>query len=132
MPAPRSYDYAVIRIVPRVERQEFFNAGVIVFSRTGHYLAAKIDYELAQLAAFAPACDLEMIRSQLRMIEMVCRGGAEAGYFGALSQSERFNWLVAPSSTVIQASPVHSGLAGDPADALQELYNLLVARTVRD
>lgn len=128
MPAPRSFDYAIIRIVPRVERQEFLNVGVVVFSRTGHFLEAMIDYELGRLAAFAPTCNLAMVRAQLRVVETVCRGGAEAGYFGALSQSERFNWLVAPSSTIIQASPVHSGLADDPAEALQALYQLLVAR----
>ncbi|MCB0260580.1 MAG: DUF3037 domain-containing protein [Calditrichaeota bacterium] len=128
MPAPRSFDYAIIRIVPRVERQEFLNVGVVVFSRTGHFLEVKIDYELARLAAFAPGCELEMVRAQLRAVETVCRGGAEAGYFGTLSQSERFNWLVAPSSTIIQASPVHSGLAENPAEALRALYDLLVAR----
>ena len=122
-----SYDYAIIRVVPRVERQEFVNVGVIVFSRERNYLAVKFDMALDRLAAMAPATDLAAVHKQLAGIEAICRGDRAAGYYCTLSKSERFNWLVAPASNIIQASAVHSGIFQVNDDqALNDLYGLLV------
>jgi hypothetical protein len=127
MPALHTYDYAVIRVVPRVERAEFLNAGVIMYCRAARFLGSVIDLEERRLAAIAPKLDLAEIRRQLDLIPTICRGGAGSGPIGALSQAERFHWLVAPRSTVIQTSPVHCGLTDDPEATLQTL----VARLVR-
>jgi hypothetical protein len=121
-----SFNYAVIRVVPRVERQEFVNVGVILFCKERGYLDVALDHELGRLQAFAPGCDFEMIREHLRTIETICRGGPDAGGFAEWSQSERFHWLTGPSSTVIQASPMHAGLCAEPAEELGRLYDLFV------
>ena len=126
MPKDASFNYAVIRVVPRVERQEFVNVGVILFCKGLGYLEVAIDHGLSRLRAFAPDCDFEMIKGHLRTIETICRGGPGAGRFAEWSQSERFHWLTAPSSTVIQTSPVHAGLSSDPAQELSRLYDLFV------
>ncbi len=126
MPEDASFNYAVIRVVPRVERQEFVNVGVILFCKERRYLEVAIDHALGRLRALAPNCDFEMIGGHLRTIEMICRGGPDAGRFAEWSQSERFHWLTGPSSTVIQASPVHAGLSSDPAVELDRLYDLFV------
>jgi hypothetical protein len=126
MPDEASFNYAVIRVVPRVERQEFVNVGVILFCKERRYLDVALDHGLGRLRAFAPDCDFEMIEGHLHTIETICRGGPGAGRFAGWSQSERFHWLTGPSSTVIQASPVHAGLCVDPADELKRLYDLLV------
>jgi hypothetical protein len=122
-----SFEYAVIRVVPHVERGEYLNAGVILFCKARGYLGTKIDLELKRLTAFSPEADRAMIRSQLEMIEAICSGGPRAGEFREWTRSERFHWLTAPSSTVIQTSPVHCGLCVDPASELEQLYDLLVA-----
>jgi hypothetical protein len=128
VPDRNSFDYAVIRVVPHVERQEFVNVGVIIFCRKLDYLDAIIDFELNRLKSFSPNSDLEMIKAQLKVFSTVCSGGSKAGYFGKLSKSERFNWLVSPSSTIIQASAVHSGICDNhPSQALRQLYELLVS-----
>jgi len=128
VPDRNSFDYAVIRVVPHVERQEFINVGVIIFCRKLDYLDAIIDFELNRLKSFSPNSDLEMIKAQLKVFSTVCSGGSKAGYFGKLSKSERFNWLVSPSSTIIQASAVHSGICDNhPSQALRQLYELLVS-----
>lgn len=126
MPEDASFSYAVIRVVPRVERQEFVNVGVILFCKERRYLEVAIDHPLGRLRALAPDCDFGMIGEHLRTIETICRGGPDAGRFAEWSQSERFHWLTAPSSTVIQASPVHAGLSSDPAEELGRLYDLFV------
>ena len=126
MSALHAFDYAVIRVVPRVERGEFVNAGVIVFSRTAQFLAARVMLDRERLCALAPSADCDVVESYLQAIPQICEGGEEAGAIGALSQSERFHWLVAPRSTVIQTSPVHSGVHADPAAALQHLFAKLV------
>jgi hypothetical protein len=122
-----SFEYTVIRVVPHVERGEYLNAGVILFCKARGYLGAKIDLALARLPALCPGADREMIRAQLEMMRTVCDGGPEAGTFAGWTHSERFHWLAAPSSTVIQTSPVHCGMCADPEAALDELYDLLVA-----
>ena len=126
MPAPSAYEYAIIRVVPRVERGECINVGVVLFARTRRFLAAAIDVDAARLRAFAPTLDLEAVLQQLELFRPVCIGGRAAGPIGALTQAERFRWLVAPRSTIIQPSPVHTGLSDDPAAALERLTAQLV------
>ncbi len=121
-----AFDYAVVRVVPRVEREEFVNVGVILYCRTRQFLQARLHYEPQRLLALNPDLDLVMVRDHLELIPRICAGGKEAGALGELSQSERFHWLVAPRSTVIQISPVHSGLADDPQAALDDLFARLV------
>lgn len=126
MPAPSPFEYAVIRVVPRVERGEFMNAGVVLFCRVRRYLGAHVALDVARLAALAPDLDAADIRDRLALIPRVCAGGPDAGPIGRLSQAERFHWLVAPSSTVLQPSPVHAGLCHDPAAALDRLLAAMV------
>lgn len=118
---PASYDYAVIRIVPRVEREEFINAGVIVFCPEKRYLAARVSLDEARLRALWPEADIEMVREHLAAIERICAGDPAAGPIAALSQRERFHWLVAARSTVIQPSPVHTGICDRTDDLLNRL-----------
>lgn len=126
MPALASFDYAVVRVVPRVEREEFVNAGVILFCRTRRFLEARIELNQARLRALAPAIDLPEVEERLALIPRICRGGPAAGPLGALSQAERFHWLVAPRSTMIQTSAVHSGLCDDLAAELERLVATMV------
>jgi hypothetical protein len=120
------YAYAVIRIVPRVERGECFNAGVVAFCRPKRFLAARVHLDPARLAALAPGTDPGPIARLLERIPLVCAGGAAAGPIGRLPQTERFHWLTAPTSTVVQPGPVHPGLTADPAAALERLFAELV------
>ncbi len=126
MPALNSFNYAVLRVVPRVEREEFVNAGVILFCRTRRFLDARVKLDPGRLAALAPDLDVEEVRRHLAAIVVVCRGGPEAGPIGRLPRAERFHWLVAPRSTVIQTSPVHSGLCEDPRRTLDHLLEEMV------
>ncbi len=126
MPARSSFDYAVIRVVPRVEREEFVNAGVILFSRTRRFLGAEIDLDRERLAVLAPWLDLDEVERQLALIPVICSGDPAGGPIAELPIWERFHWLVAPRSTVIQTSPVHSGLCQDPEAALVHLVDTLV------
>lgn len=126
MPEHSSYDYAIIRVVPRVERGECINVGVILFCRTRDFLDARIHIDEARLLVLAPDLDLPEVRRQLETIALICAGKAQAGSIGQLSQSERFHWLVSPRSTIIQTSPVHCGLSCDPAATLQHLLHTLV------
>ncbi|HEY9064490.1 MAG TPA: DUF3037 domain-containing protein [Burkholderiaceae bacterium] len=128
MPAPRTYDYAIVRVVPRVERGEFVNAGVILSCATLGYLAARIELDETRLLALAPDADLAGIRSTLAAIPLICAGGEAAGALGRLSLRERFDWLVAPRSTTIQTSPVHTGRCDhdDPGATLIKLVETMV------
>lgn len=126
MPEHNSYDYAIIRVVPRVERGECINVGVVLFCRTLGFLDTCIQIDEARLLALAPDLDLLEVRRQLETMAQVCAGRVEAGGVGHLSQSERFHWLVAPRSTVIQTSPVHCGLSCNPAATLHHLLAALV------
>ena len=127
MPAPASYDYAVVRVVPRVDREEFINAGVILFSKACHFLAACVEVDEERLRALAPAVDVDLVRRHLDAIPRICAGEEDAGPIARLSLSERFHWLVAPRSTMVQVSPVHGGFCDDPAACLDELFVRLVA-----
>lgn len=121
-----AYDYAVVRVVPRVERQEFMNVGVILSCPARNFLQARIEYDERRLLALDPVLDMEAVRDNLASIPAICIGGAQAGPIGLLSQRERFHWLVAPRSTIIQTSPVHLGRCTDPAAALEHLMNMMV------
>jgi hypothetical protein len=121
-----AFQYAVVRIVPRVDRGEFVNAGVILFCRGLGYLTARILLDEDRLAALAPDPPPEGLREHLDTLVRVAAGDADAGPIAQLSQSERFHWLVAPSSTVIQTSPVHTGLCEDPERMLDHLMRSLV------
>ncbi len=122
-----SFDYTIIRVVPHVERQEFVNAGIVLFCKQNDYLDTRIDFELNRVKSLSPNADLQLIRKQLSAFEAICAGRPEAGYMGKLSKSERFRWLAAPGSTVIQTSEVHSGKCEDPPSlALHRLFDLLV------
>jgi hypothetical protein len=126
VPAHSSFDYAIVRVVPRVERGECINAGVILFCLTKRFLAAKVELDERRLLALAPDVDLELVRGHLEAIPRICAGGRPAGPIGQLPQKERWHWLVAPRSTIIQTSPVHSGLCEDPAQALEHLMDRMV------
>jgi hypothetical protein len=124
--APCTYDYAIVRVVPHVDRGEFVNAGVIVSCTAQQYLKARIELDERRVLALAPGLDLASIRRALAAIPIVCAGGAEAGPFGALSARQRFDWLVAPRSASIQTSPVHSGRCTDLELALDKLMAKMV------
>ncbi len=121
MPEPSSFDYAVVRVVPRVERGEFINAGVIVFCLEQRFLAARVEVDEARLRALWPEVDVELVRKHLEAIPKIAAGDTSAGPIARLSQRERFHWLVSPRSTMIQVSPAHSGLCGEPGETLAEL-----------
>ena len=126
MHAPNSYDYALIRLVPSVERGECLNVGVILFCRTLDFLGARIYLNEARSLSLYPDLDLAAIQQQLDTIMLICEGGPEAGPLGKLSQSERFHWLVSPRSTIIQISPTHEGVGDDPQAALEHLFQTMV------
>lgn len=126
MPAPSSFDYAVVRVVPRVEREEFVNAGVILFCLGRDYLAARVEVDEARLRALWPEIDLDLVRQHLEAIPKICAGTEDSGPIGKLSLRERFHWLVAPRSTMIQISPVHTGLCDHPEARLDELFRRAV------
>ena len=124
-----SYDYAIVRVLPRVERGEQLNAGVILSCAAIGYLRASFELDEAVLRCVAPGLDLEPIRAALAGIEAVCAGGEAAGPLGRLSPRERFHWLVAPRSTSVQVSAVHTGRCADLDAALEDLVRKMVRRT---
>ena len=126
-PSPKvTFDYAIIRVVPSVERGESLNVGVIVFCSEARFLDAKIELDGERLKLIAPDIDIESIEDHLETIPKVCAGGKSAGIIGQMTQRERFHWLVAPRSTIIQTSVAHCGLCDDPAIALEQLFAKLV------
>ena len=126
MPDKFRYDYAVIRVVPKVDREEFINAGVILSCPDLSFLEARIKLDESRLLALDAAVDLDQVRKHLAAIPTICRGGDGAGSIGQLPQRRRFEWLVAPRSTVIQTSPVHTGRCSDPTAALEHLVATMV------
>ena len=129
MPAERiPFQYAMLRVVPRIERGEFINAGVVLFCRQRRFLAARTGLDARALAALGGDCDPADVRSQLETVEAVAAGDEAGGAVAAMPQSERFHWLTAPASTVVQPSPVHTGLTADPAAELDKLFGALVSR----
>ena len=129
MYATTSYDYAIIRIVPHVERGECLNAGIILYCPTRRFLGALTHLDRQRLNAFAPQLDFSTLQQELEHIVRICDGRPGSGPLGQLSPSERFHWLVSPRSTVIQPSPVHSGICDDPESALHHLLKKLVLLT---
>lgn len=115
------YSYAIIRVMPRVERGECINVGAVLFARTHRFLAARLDLDAARLRALDPAADLALIERHLENFLAICAGDPAGGPLAALPFSERFHWLTAPRSTIIQTSPVHTGQCADPQVALEDL-----------
>jgi Protein of unknown function (DUF3037) len=121
-----SYDYAMVRAVPRVDREEFVNIGVIVSCPARKFLAGRIEIDGPRVQALDPDVDLDTLRAHAASIPAICAGGSGAGEIGRLTERERFHWLVAPRSTMVQVSPVHSGLCADPQEALEHLLATVV------
>jgi hypothetical protein len=124
----RTYDYAIVRVVPRVERGEFVNAGIIISCDVERILEARIELDEAALLALDAGVDLDVVRSALAAIPAICAGGPDAGAIGKLSARERFHWLVSPKSTIVQTSPVHTGQCSDIGAALGHLMNRMIRR----
>ena len=127
-PSPDPFSYAAIRIVPDVAREEFLNAGLILFCRPRRYLVARTALDEAALEMLHPGCDVAALRAQLALFERTAAGDPAAGPISALDQSERFHWLTAPRSTVVQPGPIHSGTTDDPAATFEHLWRALVLR----
>lgn len=121
-----NYDYAIVRVVPKVDREEFMNVGVIVSCPERDFLEARIELDARRLASLDPSMDLESTRAHLASIPAICAGGAQAGPIGELTPRQRFDWLIAPRSTIIQTSAAHTGTCEDPAAALEHLLETMV------
>jgi hypothetical protein len=126
VPVEHTYDYAVVRVVPRVQRGEMINVGVILSCADAGFLEARIEPDEARLLALDSTIDLEAVRAHLATIPAICKGGPEAGPIGELPARGRFRWLVSPRSTIIQTSPVHTGRTSDPAACLERLMDQMV------
>ena len=124
MPSP--FEYALLRVVPRVERGEFVNAGVVLYCQEKRFLEAAVHLDPERLRALDPRLDLAAVRAHLEAAPRVCAGGPGAGPIGLLPPVQRFGWLVAPRSAIVQPSPVHTGLAEDPREALDHLLETMV------
>lgn len=122
-----SFNYAVVRVVPHAEREEFMNVGVILSCQAAGFLDAAFEVDEARLAAFAPNLDVSELRSHLEAIRLICEGGDKGGAIGRLPRRARFDWLVAPRSTIVQTSAVHAGLCSDPHQALNHLLRKMVS-----
>jgi hypothetical protein len=120
------FAYCVLRVVPDVERAEFLNAGVVLFARQAGFLAAQVALDRARLGTLSPGCDAEPIARHLEVLERVAAGDSAGGPIASMEPSERFNWIAAPSSTVVQPSPVHTGVTPDPAAKLAQLFARMV------
>jgi hypothetical protein len=123
---PSPFEYALLRVVPRVERGEFVNAGVVLYCQEKRFLEAAVHLDPERLRALDPRRDLAAVRAHLEAAPRVCAGGPGAGPIGLLPPVQRFGWLVAPRSTIVQPSPVHTGLAEDPREALDHLLETMV------
>ena len=121
------FAYCVLRVVPDVERAEFLNAGVVLFARQASFLAAQVALDRGRFEALSPSCDYDAVARHLEALERVAAGDPGGGPIATMEPSERFNWIAAPSSTVVQASPVHTGVTADPAAKLAQLFARLVA-----
>jgi hypothetical protein len=122
----KPFEYAILRVVPRVERGECLNAGVVLYCQAERFLDARVHLDPARLKALDPNVDLEAVRAHLEAARAVCAGGPGAGFVGRLPIRERFGWLVAPRSTVVQPSPVHTGLTDDAEEELERLLRTMV------
>ncbi|GGU45326.1 DUF3037 domain-containing protein [Streptomyces lavendofoliae] len=120
------FEYALLRVVPRVERGECFNAGVVVYCRAKALVCARTHLDEAKLRALDPAADVTGVRAALHAVEGLCQGGDHAGQAARDDAGRRFRWLIAPRSTVVQPGPVHTGLTADPEGEAERLLDLLV------
>jgi len=121
-----SYDYCILRVVPSVEREEFVNAGVVLHCPEAAFLDCRLHIDEARWRALSPSIDAALVRQHLEAFPKICAGDADAGPIASLSRRERFQWLAAPRSTMIQVSPVHSGMTADPPATLEEIFGRLV------
>jgi len=128
MPSRSAFTYAVLRIVPDIEREEFVNAGLILFDRERRFLRARTGLDEQALAVLDGDCDLDAIRAQLELVEAIASGTTDVAPFAAMSQSERFHWLTTPRSTLVQPGPLHAGVTDDPEATFEHLYGVLVRR----
>ena len=126
MRAQYPYDYAIVRVVPKVDREEFVNVGVIVSCPARDFLEARIELNETRLTALDPNLDIESARAHLASIPAICTGGEQAGPIGRLTKRQRFDWLIAPRSTIIQTSAAHTGTCDDPSAALEHLVVTMV------
>ena len=122
----RPFEYALLRVVPRVDRGEFINTGVVLYCQEARFLDARVHLDPDRLHALDPRLDLESVLAHLEVARKVCAGGPEAGSIGLLPPVQRFGWLVAPRSTVVQPSPVHTGLTDDPRKEIEHLMRIMV------
>jgi hypothetical protein len=122
-----AFAYCVLRVVPDVERAEFINAGVVLFARQAGFLAAQVALDRQRFEALSQSCDYDAVARHLEALQRVAAGDPDGGPIAAMEPSERFNWIAAPSSTVVQASPVHTGVTADAAAKLAQLFARLVA-----
>jgi hypothetical protein len=122
-----SFNYAVVRVVPHIEREEFMNVGVILSCQATNFLDAAFEVDASRLAAFAPGLDAGELQAHLEAIRLICEGGKNGGAIGRLPRRARFDWLVAPRSTIVQTSAVHAGLCADPRLALNHLLRKMVS-----
>ena len=128
MPSRSAFTYAVLRIVPDIEREEFVNAGLILFDRERRFLRVRTDLDLGALGSLDGDYDRDAIRAQLALVEAIASGTTAVAPFAAMSQSERFHWLTTPRSTLIQPGPLHAGVTDDPDATFEHLYGILVRR----
>lgn len=127
-PSRSAFSYAAIRVVPDIEREEFLNAGLVLFCRPRRFLLARTRLDATALAALHPGCDDDAIAAQLRLVERIAAGDHAAGPVGRMEQSERFHWLTTPRSTLVQPGAIHAGVTEDPAATFEHLFSVLVER----
>jgi hypothetical protein len=127
-PSRDAFSYAVVRVVPDIEREEFVNAGLLLFCPPRRFLAARTRLDADALAVMSSGSDLEAIREQLAFVEALAGGQVTAAPFATMSPSERFHWLTTPRSTVVQPGPLHAGTTDDPTATFERLFGVLVER----
>lgn len=127
-PSRSPFSYAVLRVVPDIEREEFVNAGLVMFCRSLRYLNARASLDAGDLASLRPDADVDALRGQLALVERIAAGDVASGPLAGMSQSERFHWLTTPRSTAVQPGPTHGGMTDDPAATFEHLYTTLVDR----
>lgn len=125
-PSRSPFAYAVLRVVPDIEREEFVNAGLVLFCRSRRFLGARAFLDAARLAALRTDADVEALRGQLALVERIAAGEVASGPLAGMSQSERFHWLTTPRSTAVQPGPIHGGMTDDPATTFDHLFATLV------
>jgi hypothetical protein len=128
MPGNHLFEYAVVRVVPHVEREEFLNVGVVLYCKDQKFLGTKFELDENRIRIFCDALDIDELKQYIASFEKVCRGGNDAGPIGKLNMAERFRWLTAARSTTLQTSKVHPGLCEDAAEMLERLFNQLVKK----